>query len=1402
MSSMLRSVRNIPALKALAEASSYYGTIRPQEILHLRNNLNLFCSRFISAQQKFETRSEKDNHSYELSNLLERLNTEGRMFGRISNKLVQDAISLLRKPESVSSSQSLVVLRCCGALMPEELPDYRTKLAQNVWQILEKRGVPMDLSHYNALLRVYIENEYDFSPAAFLENLESKGIEPNRVTYQRLITRNAQLGDIEGATKILEKMKEKNLSINESIFNSLILGHSRAGDTKSAEDMLQVMQSSGLEPSVDTYLALAISQAEHGDIEGVKATISQSAGQEQALHDRDIMEVIYALASKGHAEHVPEMISLLRKEWGYNQDCKNLIFRLLNAGCDDSARLVYDTMDSLADPESQSNLNQGLFYVKHLIIRDKPISSILSMCEDVSGSNPHLLQRSLEAALARNTKLVYPIMDAIQAKGADLRPHFFWPLIAQLSARGDVNGIYDVLGNMKSRGVPVSMSTMLDYVLPTLFKDPEVQVAAVMNKLEQAGIYYSESVNAISAYLVKQGDLAATVDLLKRFRFRLVPLLRRDLAVAVARTRDYTNVAAIMGQVRAGAPSDRDHEEEEESLPLPDGEEMEEDIKNPAAPDSKDDVVGQFLVDVTYRVGSDAADFDWVALLTALKDRGLSISKDREATVSHRLGSKATSEVNSLLSTLASGSLTRVDLDRTSSYQSQTSYNRMPVKQLEAALEQCTSNGGDPKNILIKLLAAYARTGDVEKAEETFKVLQETHQFPIGVGLRLLMINMYCNAQKLQPAEEILASIRATDPDAVFNSPMLLKLAILYVNEGKIDEAVSFLETEGKRKLAAKDEAGHDEPESLNKDQFIEVMCSRLLSPLADRGDVDAVMRLERAILDNRIALPTRRLLGAGVKAYIVKGDIESAMACIVDCKKNYNVLPFKSGLTKELIKREDTQRLQQLVDMTTDLYGEYNSLLDLTIGFVDEGRVKEAKRVLETPGLRIPNERLVHLCELYARENKTKCLEDLLAATADVSSVDRRPIFHHLLKSIIKDGNCDKALALWTQMQDEDVFISDQFLHDLGTFLQENGKTVPFAIPDLSGRTEAPTPRIVLQPQVKKEQAAPRIEATSAQKDDPRLLEYRKRLQDNELDEAVTLFNELSKKSESLYNRDRLDLIQKLFEADRFSEAVQIIKLSPKFRGQSFVKFVTLRRVLQMLADKGDYDTIDYFVDTSRPKEQGSIVRQLCVAAGRSNNADRCFTKFNIRFDQATTPEELNLVSMQFSKAGFLWLLNNDSSLLPKMEILAEKLKSRDVMDGVSILWAYHFIKADKKKLSELNEVMRSKKTVLPHSAVCDYVRDTRDVAVAERFLATLEANPEMSTPTIKLATHCALMDLHCHKNSLKEAMQHLEEALKLTNLESIPRTSLEIIKGLHAAHDLPFPYTIPTRQRTKSQV
>lgn len=160
---------------------------------------------------------------------LRRIDNDVRRSGRISRRDIEDVLEEIRNARSATSSQSLLVIRCCGNLVPEELPEIRTKLVQEIWNTLNKLNIPMDVSHYNALLRVYLENEHQFSPTEFLTELEKKGIEPNRVTYQRLIARYCQDGDIEGATRILEYMREKQMSVNENVFNTLIMGHSQAG---------------------------------------------------------------------------------------------------------------------------------------------------------------------------------------------------------------------------------------------------------------------------------------------------------------------------------------------------------------------------------------------------------------------------------------------------------------------------------------------------------------------------------------------------------------------------------------------------------------------------------------------------------------------------------------------------------------------------------------------------------------------------------------------------------------------------------------------------------------------------------------------------------------------------------------------------------------------------------------------------------------------------------------------------------------------------------------------------------------------------------------------------------------------------------------------------------------------
>lgn len=42
-------------------------------------------------------------------------------------------------------------------------------------------GAQYDVSHYNALLKVYLQNEHKFSPTDYLAKMEAANVQPNRV---------------------------------------------------------------------------------------------------------------------------------------------------------------------------------------------------------------------------------------------------------------------------------------------------------------------------------------------------------------------------------------------------------------------------------------------------------------------------------------------------------------------------------------------------------------------------------------------------------------------------------------------------------------------------------------------------------------------------------------------------------------------------------------------------------------------------------------------------------------------------------------------------------------------------------------------------------------------------------------------------------------------------------------------------------------------------------------------------------------------------------------------------------------------------------------------------------------------------------------------------------------------
>lgn len=112
--------------------------------------------------------------------------------------------------------------------MSDELPANRIRLIQKLWDSLQKNH-SIEIAHYNALLNVYVENEHPIYLEEVINELETKNLQPNLITYQHILKSGAQKGDIVAVQRTLNFLQDEGIRRNTAIFTSLILAHAIAG---------------------------------------------------------------------------------------------------------------------------------------------------------------------------------------------------------------------------------------------------------------------------------------------------------------------------------------------------------------------------------------------------------------------------------------------------------------------------------------------------------------------------------------------------------------------------------------------------------------------------------------------------------------------------------------------------------------------------------------------------------------------------------------------------------------------------------------------------------------------------------------------------------------------------------------------------------------------------------------------------------------------------------------------------------------------------------------------------------------------------------------------------------------------------------------------------------------------
>ena len=113
-----------------------------------------------------------------------------------------------------------------------------------------QRSGKADVYHYSAMLSYATDSE---QADKLLEQMTEAGVRPNTVTYNTLINKHQESGQLDRANELLESMRASGIRPDVVTFSSLIDGLSRSLRHRQAERLWSQMRDMGIQPDTATY---------------------------------------------------------------------------------------------------------------------------------------------------------------------------------------------------------------------------------------------------------------------------------------------------------------------------------------------------------------------------------------------------------------------------------------------------------------------------------------------------------------------------------------------------------------------------------------------------------------------------------------------------------------------------------------------------------------------------------------------------------------------------------------------------------------------------------------------------------------------------------------------------------------------------------------------------------------------------------------------------------------------------------------------------------------------------------------------------------------------------------------------------------------------------------------------
>ncbi|KAK3858198.1 hypothetical protein Pcinc_035589 [Petrolisthes cinctipes] len=948
------------------------------------------------------------------------------------------------------------------------------KLLNRIWQLtLSRPNAQVTLEHIELYLEACQLTETPCTLKEMTEVLERHDLEVSGRVLGLLL---AVAADMEAATAILAAMKERGVPASHDTFAQLLRVYASSGDESGVESVEEAMRSVKMERTSSTFVALTTGHAQAGHIAAVEQTIDQASRVGVAFSQGQLATVLFTLAKAGHAgdnfANLEWVIKLLVQNDVRQAEVElsHLALKLIHCG---RPREAFHLVHHLPSLRTNTHLyTNATFYVQEAVRAHTDPEIVIEVChgleeEDISQFGVLV---ALETALRESrVQLAWTLLQALKERGVELREHYFWPLFH--SAAGDTQTLLEYVKRMLGLGVSAGVETLRDHVLPELPSTP-TNPSLVCRQLHNLGLFPNATATPMLATLIRKNafDAAAKFVADTKTSFSLAELTPTLASAWPSSPRVITTLLATL--------ITRHFQSEQR------GSDHTQDTK-------KEDWGGQFLLDMAAsRRGLGVTQIN--PLFQELNKNKIGVSELSLELVSERSNLVIQEAIRRSSGFVLDPALGSPPLEK--EYNILPHPRKMNVEELGDHLVELDAKGLNQRGTIRRLIlsqATTATTPDISTnttsppttsdisaksvmptttpaapappSTSTSEAILGLAHRASGEGMKLSpgmissVLKAQINSKDLDAARDTLTELHALHPTFHLDHYKVIDLCTLMVEEGQGAEAVKTL----RQHLLVEVKNGTRDATKTYPKQ-IRRNCRNLLVASARTGDYSQTRDLLDLLLTRGLVTPDTLIMGALVKCRLASGDLAGAVKETEEIVEQHKCLPMAVETLINLIHscgddgRENKEGeawtlVQRMVDIIASHSSTSHAHHTLLFACLEGNRPIFAARIFKNLKRKLNRQRIQKQVERYGQTQQTLPLLHLLAASslahAALSVTSRQHIYSTLLEIYAVQGEVDKGLALWTQLQEEDLPSSPAFLASLSDLLKAHGRAVPFQI-------------------------------------------------------------------------------------------------------------------------------------------------------------------------------------------------------------------------------------------------------------------------------------------------------------------------------------------------------------------